>query len=260
MSTVEFHPWNSRRADTEKPDEWRIDLDPMPRLRLRPGPSGGPRRRTRCWTNSARSVGRRPPAARACTSTSGSTPDARLRRRPPRRAGLRPRGRATRAGRRDDDLVAQGPRPDCGVRRLQPERPRPHDRRGLLGARRARRPRCRRRSRWDEIDDVEPGDFTIATMPGALRRARRPARRHRRRRVRTSISCWNGRSGTNAQAPRIPEAPKRPMADPTGRSERGDVGAAGPPRSTGTLRGGAQSVPRTPVADDNDRPGSDLRG
>ncbi len=30
MSTVEFHPWNSRSADTEKPDEWRIDLDPMP--------------------------------------------------------------------------------------------------------------------------------------------------------------------------------------------------------------------------------------
>ena len=30
MSTVEFHPWNSRRADVERPDEWRIDLDPMP--------------------------------------------------------------------------------------------------------------------------------------------------------------------------------------------------------------------------------------
>jgi len=28
MSTVEFHPWNSRRSDVEKPDEWRIDLDP----------------------------------------------------------------------------------------------------------------------------------------------------------------------------------------------------------------------------------------
>ncbi|MFT4088433.1 MAG: non-homologous end-joining DNA ligase [Gordonia sp. (in: high G+C Gram-positive bacteria)] len=30
MSTVEFHPWNSRREDVERPDEWRIDLDPMP--------------------------------------------------------------------------------------------------------------------------------------------------------------------------------------------------------------------------------------
>jgi DNA ligase D len=30
MSTVEFHPWNVRRADTDRPDEWRIDLDPMP--------------------------------------------------------------------------------------------------------------------------------------------------------------------------------------------------------------------------------------
>ncbi len=30
MSTVEFHPWNSRRENVEHPDEWRIDLDPMP--------------------------------------------------------------------------------------------------------------------------------------------------------------------------------------------------------------------------------------
>jgi DNA ligase D len=30
MSTVEFHPWNSRRGQTEQPDEWRIDLDPGP--------------------------------------------------------------------------------------------------------------------------------------------------------------------------------------------------------------------------------------
>jgi DNA ligase D len=34
MSTVEFHPWNSRRGDVEHPDEWRIDLDPMPDCRL----------------------------------------------------------------------------------------------------------------------------------------------------------------------------------------------------------------------------------
>ncbi len=30
MSTVEFHPWNSRADDVEAPDEWRVDLDPMP--------------------------------------------------------------------------------------------------------------------------------------------------------------------------------------------------------------------------------------
>ncbi len=30
MSTVEFHPWHSRRADTDRPDEIRIDLDPQP--------------------------------------------------------------------------------------------------------------------------------------------------------------------------------------------------------------------------------------
>ncbi|MBO0872926.1 MAG: ATP-dependent DNA ligase, partial [Pseudonocardia sp.] len=30
MSTVEFHPWNSRGTNVEMPDEWRIDLDPMP--------------------------------------------------------------------------------------------------------------------------------------------------------------------------------------------------------------------------------------
>src|SRR6476661_2978129 len=30
MSTFEFHPWHTRRAAVEKPDELRIDLDPGP--------------------------------------------------------------------------------------------------------------------------------------------------------------------------------------------------------------------------------------
>lgn len=34
MSTVELHPWNVRRSDVDRPDEWRIDLDPMPEAGL----------------------------------------------------------------------------------------------------------------------------------------------------------------------------------------------------------------------------------
>ena len=117
----------------------------------------------------------------------------RLHRRPSSGAGVRPRGRAACARRRHHDVVAQGPRSDRAVRRLQPERPRPHHGVRVLGAWRARRRACRRRSRWDEIDDVEPADFTIATVPRAVRRARRPARRHRRRGLRDRPAAGVGR-------------------------------------------------------------------
>ena len=73
MSTVEFHPWNSRRADVEKPDEWRIDLDPMPDCPLRHGAAGRPRRPRGARRARRRRAGRRRRAARACTSTSASS-------------------------------------------------------------------------------------------------------------------------------------------------------------------------------------------
>jgi DNA ligase D len=35
MSTVEFHPWHTRRPEVETPDELRVDLDPQPGTGLR---------------------------------------------------------------------------------------------------------------------------------------------------------------------------------------------------------------------------------
>ena len=198
MSTVEFHPWNSRRDDTEKPDEWRIDLDPGPLSRLRAGaprrprrPRGPRRARRGRLAEDHRRQGHarlRPDPARP-----------RLQGRPPRRAGLRPRGRAPGARRRDDDVVAQGPRPAPPVRRLQPERPRPHHRGGVLRARPARRPRLDagplgrgRRRRPPRLHDLH--------RARAVRRARRPARGHRRPRLRHRARCWSGPTATRPRA------------------------------------------------------------
>ena len=138
MSTVEFHPWNSRRADVEKPDEWRIDLDPMPDAALRSRCSGSPRVAHEVLDELG---------ATGWPKTSGGSglhiyvriePDARVRRRAPRGARLRPRGRKARAAGCDHDLVAQGSRSGGRLRRLQPERARPHHRVGVLGARQPR--------------------------------------------------------------------------------------------------------------------------
>ena len=63
--------WNSRKADVEKPDEWRIDLDPGPECDFATvrGSLTSP---TRCSTTSARPAGPRPAAVAACTSMSAS--------------------------------------------------------------------------------------------------------------------------------------------------------------------------------------------
>ena len=46
---------------------------------------------------------------------------------------------------------------------------------------------------WDEVAEVDPHDFTIATMPDAVRPDRRPARRHRRPPVRDRRAAGVGR-------------------------------------------------------------------
>ena len=162
-------------------------------VRLRDGTAGGARRprdprRARCGRlpqdqRRLRDAHLRPDPARA-----------RLQGRTPRRAGVRPRGRAPRARRRHHRVVAQEPRPAPPLRRLQPERARPHHRGGVLGPRPARRPgldadplgRGRRR-RPARLHDLHGA--------GAVRRARRPARRHRRPRVRHRPAAGVGRPG-----------------------------------------------------------------
>ena len=164
MSTVEFHPWNSRRADTEKPDEWRIDLDPGPACDFAHGTAGRARR-----PRGARRAGRRrlpqdqrqqgaarlrPDPARTTASRTSAAPRspsparssaARPTTSPPR-GGARTATRATlfvdyNQNARDHTIAAA------------------YSVRGLPDA------RVSTPIRWDEVDDVDPHDFTIFTVP-----------------------------------------------------------------------------------------------
>ena len=85
-----------------------------------------------------------------------------------RRGGRRPRARAAPA-RPDHRRLVEG-----GARRAgssststRTRRTRPSSARGRCGPDRARR--SRRRSRWDELDAIDPDELTIATVPGPAR-------------------------------------------------------------------------------------------
>ena len=162
MSTVEFHPWNSRRADTEQPDEWRIDLDPMPDCGFDTRAAGRARRPRGARRARRGRAGRRPRAATGCTSTCGSSRDYGFA--DVRRAALAFAREVER--RAPDDVTTTWWRKDrdpaAGVRRLQPERPGPHDRRAYS---------VRGRPDGDGVDadhagtrstTSSPQDFTIA--------------------------------------------------------------------------------------------------
>ena len=97
-----------------------------------------------------------------------------VHRGPPRRAGLRPRGRAARPRDRDEQVVeGRAPR---RLPRLQPEREGSHDRRGVLGATDPGCPRVRATHLGGDRR-VRPARLHAGDDAGALRRDRRSARR-----------------------------------------------------------------------------------
>jgi DNA ligase D len=163
MSTVEFHPWNSRRADVERPDEWRIDLDPMPECGLD---------RVRRVAGAAHEV-LDELGAIGWPKTSGGNGLHVYVRIPPR-WGFGDVRRAALAFAREverrvpDDATTTWWRKDRDPRKVfvdYNQNARDHTIASAYSVRGVKHATVSTPIAWDEVDDVEPQDFTIRTVP-----------------------------------------------------------------------------------------------
>jgi DNA ligase D len=163
MSTVEFHPWNSRRADTERPDEWRIDLDPMPDC---------PFDRVRRVAHVAHEVLDELGAVGWPKTSGGHGLHVYVRIEP--RWGFADVRRAALAFAREverrapDDVTTTWWRRDRDPRLLfvdYNQNARDHTIASAYSVRGVPRATVSTPIRWDEVDDVEPADCTMATVP-----------------------------------------------------------------------------------------------
>ena len=163
MSTVEFHPWNSRRADTEKPDEWRIDLDPMPLC---------PFDRVRKVAHVAHEVLDELGAEGWPKTTGGHGMHVYVRIAPEhgfqqvRRAALAFAREVER--RAPDDVTTTWWRKDRDPAMLfvdYNQNARDHTIAAAYSVRGVPDARVSAPVRWDEVDDAQPADFTMDTMP-----------------------------------------------------------------------------------------------
>ncbi|MEP6665472.1 MAG: non-homologous end-joining DNA ligase [Nocardioidaceae bacterium] len=163
MSTVEFHPWNSRRADTERPDEWRIDLDPMAACSF-----DTVRRAAHISHEVLDELG-----AVGWPKTSGGKGLHIYVRIEPRWAFVDVR-RAALAFAREVERRAAGDvtttwwRKDRAPDQLfvdYNQNARDHTIASAYSVRGVPEARVSTPIRWDEVDDVLPRDFTIATVP-----------------------------------------------------------------------------------------------
>jgi DNA primase len=163
MSTVELHPWNSRRFDVERPDEWRIDLDPMPDATY-----ADVRRVAHIAGEVLDELG-----ATGWPKTSGGKGIHIYVRIPPdhgfREVRLAALAFAREVERRADGLVDltwwRKDRDPASVFVDYNQNARDHTIRSAYSVRGVPEATVSTPIRWDEIDDAEPGDFTIATVP-----------------------------------------------------------------------------------------------
>jgi DNA ligase D-like protein (predicted polymerase) len=163
MSTVEFHPWNSRRADTERPDEWRIDLDPMPQCGFD---------RVRRVARVAQEVLDELGAVGWPKTSGGKGMHIYVRIAPDwgfadvRRAALAFAREVER--RAPDDVTTTWWRKDRDPTKLfvdYNQNARDHTIASAYSVRGVTEGTVSTPIRWDEIDDVLPRDLTIATVP-----------------------------------------------------------------------------------------------
>jgi DNA ligase D len=163
MSTVEFHPWNSRRADTEKPDEWRIDLDPGPHC---------PWSRVQEVAHTVHEVLDELGATGWPKTSGGKGMHVYVRIAPDfgftdvRRGALAFAREVER--RMPDDVTTTWWRKDRDPEDLfvdYNQNARDHTIAAAYSVRGNPRGTVSTPIRWDEVDDVAPDDFTIATVP-----------------------------------------------------------------------------------------------
>ncbi|MCB0882486.1 MAG: non-homologous end-joining DNA ligase [Thermoleophilia bacterium] len=163
MSTVEFHPWNSRRADPERPDEWRIDIDPMP---------DAPFARVRRVAGVVREVLDELGAVGWPKTSGGDGIHVYVRVRPDhahpdvRRAALAFAREVER--RAPDDVTTAWWRKDrkpSAVFIDYNQNARDHTIASAYSVRGNAEGTVSAPIAWNEVEDVEPGDLTIATMP-----------------------------------------------------------------------------------------------
>ena len=214
MSTVEFHPWNSRRADTEVPDEWRIDLDPGDACDF-----DTVRRVAHVVHEVLDELG----ATGFPKTSGGSGMHVYVRIAPEhgfkdvRRAAL---AFAREVERRTDDVTTTWWRKDRDPTKLfvdYNQNARDHTIAAAYSVRGNPEATVSTPIRWDEVDDVRAPRAHHRDGAGALRRARRPARRHRRRGLRHQPAPGVGRA-RRAGGPRGPR-PARGVSQ-TGRPRR----------------------------------------